>query len=824
MPEALPIDEVLPRLREALSTTNNVVLSAPPGAGKTTRVPPSLLDAPWLAGKSIIMLEPRRLAAQRAATYMASQLNETAGMTVGYRIRGESRVGQKTRVEVLTEGILTRRLQNEPELGEIGLVIFDEFHERSIHADLGLALTLDVQTHLRQDLRVLVMSATLDGCAVAQVLGDAPVVESAGRAHPVKTVYGDRPYNGSVEQETARAVSRALREGEGDVLVFLPGQREIRRVKELLGGLPPEVAVHSLFGEAPPGEQRSALATPPPGMRKVILSTSIAETSLTIDGVRIVIDAGLARSSRFDPRREMSGLVTTTVSRAAADQRRGRAGRQAPGICYRLWTEDQNAALPRYATPEILTADLTPLALELARWGAGDDQSLRFIDPPSPPRLKQARTILTNLGALDGRGILTPHGRAMSDLPAHPRLAHMIIRGKDKGIGSLACDVAALLEERDILRGGAQQEVDLASRIDALREGGEGDRVIRARVRAEANRLREIAGVREAEVDVSRAGILLALAYPERIARRRGTGYQTAGGTGAVLPGGSLLAREEFLALADVDGLLTNARIFLAAPLGEDDLFNTFGDRIVSEEQVYWSEADEAVVAREVMRLDALVLREGSVRPQGDAVRDAMVEGVRSLGLQALPWDRSSESIRGRSEWLRKRRLTGEGWPDLSDEHLHAALSDWLGPFLERMTRRPQLRVLDMTAVVKAMFTFAQIRELDRLAPETVAVPSGSHIRLDYTQGDQPVLAVRLQEMFGLSDTPTVALGKIPVQIHLLSPAHRPLAVTQDLRSFWMNAYTEVRKEMRGRYPKHVWPEDPMAEKPTRRTKKATKR
>jgi ATP-dependent helicase HrpB len=824
--DPLPIEESLPRILAELQGSRRVVLSAPPGAGKTTRVPLALLDAEWMAGKKLLMLEPRRLAARRAASYMAAQLGEKPGETVGYRIRGEAVAGRNTRIEVVTEGILTRLLQSAPDLPGVALVIFDEFHERSIHADLGLALALDVQDHLSEDLRILVMSATLDGVSLARVLGDVPVVVSGGRSHPVETHYLSFPHRGSIERETARIIRRALGETEGDILVFLPGVREIRRTGMMLdeGGLPGDVVAYTLFGEADPETQRVALGPVPPGKRKVLLSTSIAETSLTIDGVRVVVDSGFSRVPRFDPRRGMTGLETIPVSVASADQRRGRAGRQAPGTCYRLWTEEQHRGLAPFSTPEILVADIAPLALDIARWGGGD--GLRFIDPPPASHLSQARATLRLLGALDGRGALTSHGKAMADLPIHPRLAHMILRGKDMSLGSLSCEVGALLEERDILRGPVRNDVDIASRVQALRTGTGVGHALRDRVQAESRRLRQIiADAGGGRDDLSRLGLLVAFAYPERVARRRGESagrYRMVNGAGAVLPQGSLLGREEFLAVADVDGIGTEVRVFLAAPLDREDVAAAFQESIVEEDQVFWNQADESVVARQVRRLGAVIVGERAVVPRGEAVREAMVEGVRLMGLGALPWGK--ESVRSRSEWLRRSGLVPADWPDLSDANLLATLSGWLGPFLDGVVRRSHLGKLNMESVLRSLFSARQWNDLGRLAPETITVPTGSKIRLDYGAGDLPVLSVRLQEMFGQTDTPVVAGGRVRVLIHLLSPAGRALAVTQDLGSFWSNAYRDVRKEMRGRYPRHIWPEDPLGAKPTRRTKKSARR
>lgn len=827
MNTTLPIDPVLPRLLETFRTSQSVVLSAPPGAGKTTRVPLALLKVDWMAGKRLIMLEPRRLAAKRAAQFMSSQLGERVGATVGYRTRGDSRTSASTRIEVVTEGVLTRLLHEAPDLQGVALVIFDEFHERTIHADLGLALTLEVQESLRDDLRMLVMSATLDGLAVSRLLGDAPVIESPGKSFPVETRYLVFPRTGHIEPKVVEVVKRATEGEDGDVLVFLPGQREIRRVETILreADLPPDIFVHSLFGEASDEQQQAALSPAPRGRRKVILSTNIAETSLTIDGVRIVVDAGLARSSRFDPRRGMSGLVTLPVSRAAADQRRGRAGRQQPGVCYRIWTEQEHEHLQPYTVPEILVADLAPLALDLARWGAASTQGLRFLDPPPEAHLAQARRLLQSLGALDDSGAITPHGRSLAGLPVHPRLAHMIVRGKERGSGYLACEVAALLEERNILHGEKGTDIDFSSRLQALRSGKAVDRATHARILGEVQRLGKLADVKpQSERRNEDAGILLALAYPERVARRRettGRRYHTVGGTGAVLPEWSLLAREEFLAVADVDGVGTEARIFLAAPVQLPDILDVFGDRITSREEVLWDSRQQEVIARQVQQLDALILTERKMTPSGESARTAMLEGIREMGLQCLPWNKASESFRSRSEWLRIQGLAGEDWPDLSDEGLMKGLPEWLGPFLDDAFRKAHLDRLDLHSILRARFTHAQLRELDGHAPVELRVPTGSHITLDYPPSGPPVLAVKLQEMFGQTDTPTVAKGRVAVLIHLLSPAGRPLAVTQDLRSFWKNAYPEVRKDMRGRYPKHPWPEDPLTAHPTRRTRRA---
>jgi ATP-dependent helicase HrpB len=823
----LPVDDILDDLRGALRRSGAAVLSAPPGAGKTTRVPPALLDESWALGRKIIMLEPRRLAARRAADYMARQRGEEPGATIGYRIRGSVRSGARTRIEVVTEGILARMVQSDPLLEGVGCLIFDEFHERSIHADLGLALALDVRATVRDDLRIVVMSATLDGVAVAGLLGDVPVLESRGRAYPVELRYLNFPVEGPVEPRVAEVVARAMLQEEGDVLVFLPGLREIRRVAGLLeeAALTEAIDLHRLHGDAPYGEQQRALAPGREGRRKVILSTSLAETSLTIDGVRIVVDSGLARVSRFDPRRGMSALVTVTASRATADQRAGRAGRQAPGVCYRVWTEHEDR--PRYPVPEIAATDLAPLALDLARWGDAEGRRMRFLDPPPPAHLARARQLLADLGALDEAGRVTEHGAAMGRLPVHPRLAHMMVRAREMGLGALAADIAALLEERDSLRG--EERGDLRARLDALRSGADAaDRGLRARLLAESHRLRILLGLgKGSDEPVSRAGLLLALAYPDRIARIREPGshrYQTVSGTGAVLPPGSRLSGSPLLAIGEVDAAGSEARILLAAPLSVEELIQCSGDRIVEEEHTRWDASEEAVRAVRVRRLGLLELEERSIEPEPDARRRAMLEGVRQMGLESLPWTREQRSLLERSEWLRKRALTGPQWEDLSPERLLRELEAWLGPFLGEARRREHLGRINLTAALHLLLDHAQRRHIDRLAPTHLAVPTGSRIRLDYGGEGPPVLAVRLQEMFGQRETPRIADGKVAVLIHLLSPAGRPLAVTQDLGSFWKNVYPEVRKQMRGRYPKHRWPEHPLEAEPTRRTQGRRKR
>jgi ATP-dependent helicase HrpB len=821
----LPIDDVLPELRTAFGTNTKLVLSAAPGAGKTTRVPLALLDEPWLTDKKIIMLEPRRLAARRAAEFMSATLDEKVGTTVGYRIRGDATVSKSTRIEVVTEGILTRMLQQEPDLPEAGLLIFDEFHERSINADLGLALSLDVQQHLRSDLRILVMSATLDVDAVSRLMDNAPVITSEGRNFPIETIYSKFASEKSIEVRTAETILRALENHDGDILVFLPGRKEIRRVEESLYAkrLPEEVMVHSLFGDATYQQQAAALSPAPEGKRKVILSTSIAETSLTIDGVCIVIDAGLARTALFDPRRGMSGLITVPVSKAVADQRRGRAGRQQAGVCYRLWMENEHEALQDFPQPEIKVTDLAQLALDFALWGAPNGEHLRFLDPLPAPHLAQAKTLLRQLDAIDDTEKLTPHGKAMASLPIHPRIANMLLRGKELGAGTLACDIAALLEERSGTS--PNSDINLADQVYGFSHRKNSDSGGVERIAAQSRRLRKLLGVDASSSDKDlMTGILLALAYPERVARRRSqkdSRYLMAGGQTAILPANSLLAREEFLAVGEVDGANTEVRVYLAAPLERSQIETVFADDLKTDEEVFWNEKEQCVTARRVVKFGAVILSERIIEPDGEKISTAMMEGIRSMGIECLPWDKDSRALQNRIKWLRRHASTAT-LPDCSDDGLMQTLEQWLLPFLNNIWKKEQLKNLDLMMILQSYITQSSNHSIDKLAPSHLNLPSGSRVALDYS-GEQPVLAVRLQELFGQIETPTICNGSVKVLIHLLSPAHRPLAVTQDLHSFWTNTYPEIRTQMRARYPRHVWPDDPLTAKPTNKTKRFAK-
>ncbi len=836
----LPVRPVLTQLVEALETHGGAVLVAPPGAGKTTLVPLALLDRQELAGRKILVLEPRRLAARAAARRMADLLGEAdVGGTVGYRVRLDTRVSERTRIEVVTEGILTRMLQSDPALEEVGVVIFDEFHERSLHADLGLALALQSRTLLRPDLKLVVMSATLDPGPVADLLASArepaPVIESRGRMYPVETRFRSRPVTGWIEPPVADTIVDALAEEEGDVLVFLPGAAEIRRTAERLEDrLPRDTTVHKLFGALPRGEQDRAIRPSPPGRRKVVLATSIAETSLTIEGVRVVVDSGRMRIPKFDPGTGMTRLETVRVTRDSADQRRGRAGRTEPGVCYRLWTEGEDRGLVPARAPEIADADLAPLALELATWGA-DPDDLGWLTEPPEAALAQARELLYELDAVDEDGVVTDHGRAMAEVGAHPRLAHLLVRGREEGLGALAADLAALLNSRDILRGkGRAPDADLRLRVEALhraRTGGSRGGSIRHVLR-EADHWRRGDGSsvrartgsgdgRSGAGDVAAVGSLLSLAYPDRVGRRRDGErgrFVLRNGRGARLDDTQSLANHDWIVAADLDGRGRDGRIWRAAPVEQEEVERRFAHQIREEEEVTW-DADSGR-ARGFRRrcLGALILSESAIHsPSREALTSALLDGIRDAGLDALPWTKDTAQLRERLVFL--HRLEPDDWPDASDDALLDQLEDWLAPFLTDARSLDDLRRLDLEQILLTWVGWDRREALDRLAPTHLRVPSGSRIRLSYAKPEAPVLAVRLQEVFGLTETPRVGGGAVPLTLHLLSPARRPVQVTQDLSSFWESAYFEVRKDMRGRYPKHYWPEDPLEAEATRRTR-----
>ena len=913
MRSGLPIDEALPALTSALAANHSVVLQAPPGAGKSTVVPLALLEQPWMRGKRLLMLEPRRLAARAVAHRMAQTLEQSVGATVGYRMRMDTRVSRDTRIEVVTEGVLTRMLQTDPSLDGVAAVIFDEFHERSLQADLGLALTIDARNNLTPDLKLLVMSATLDGESVAKLLDDAPIVTAPGRMFAVESRFVGKgapllPPTSFVpgQQETpeglvARTVARALREEQGDILVFLPGAREIRRVQSLLesSGLESSVRVLPLFGELSGDDQDAALRPAAPGIRKVVLATNIAETSLTIQGVRIIVDSGLVRRSVFDPATGMSRLETQRISRASAEQRQGRAGRVEPGVCYRIWSEGAQRSLAPFTPPEIVEADLAPLALELAGWGARDASELRWLDTPPSAMLASARDLLVRLGALDASGRITQHGRQMARVSVHPRLAHMLLRS----IRSLplAADLAALLSERDLLRAaGGSRDADIRSRLELVRGEGFAQGVDRAGLqrarRAAKDLLQQVRSVvadnarpatqphnrtadRAADAAATTAGTLLAFAYPDRIARRRpgtdGARYTLANGRGAHFAEIQNLAKQDFIVAVDLDDRERDARILLAAPLTRDEIEEHLSDRLERGESVEWSSRDQAVLARRFLRLDAITLEEKPLQDVPvEAARMAMLVGIRELGIEALPWTRDARDLQARMEFVRRLEqgdrppaspsagtaannaapaasgatsgatsrsaagatsraasgaaphaatpLNDDPWPTVSDEALAATTDVWLAPWLDGVTRRDHLARLSLPEILRGLLPWDKQRQLDHLAPIHLQVPSGSNIRIDYLDESAPAVSVRLQEVFGLDATPRIGGGRVPITFKLLSPAQRPVQVTRDLASFWRGSYADVRKDMRGRYPKHYWPENPLEAEATRGARRRT--
>jgi ATP-dependent helicase HrpB len=833
---ALPVDEIIPQLRSALDQQGMAVLVAPPGAGKTTRVPLALLTETWLAGRSIVMLEPRRLAAINAARWMAATLGEEIGQTVGYTIRFDRRVSGRTRLEVVTEGILTRRLQSDPELAGVGLVIFDEFHERNLQADLGLALCLDIRNALRDDLRLLVMSATLDAEPVVQLLKGAPLIVSSGRSFPVACRYLGDDSGEDLPRKTAAGIRRALVEEEGDILAFLPGSAEIRRCQRLLeeGGAPAHIS--PLYGDLPFAEQERALQ--PGAQRRVVLATNIAETSLTIDGIRLVVDSGFERRSLFDPVAGMNRLVTRRISAASAEQRAGRAGRLAPGVCYRLWSQHSQQGLVPRGQPEIVTSDLSPLVLELARWGVRQPSDLPWLDPPPPSAVADAQRLLQLLGAFDSQGQLTPLGSSMAELPLHPRLARLVRAGEEEGMGGLACDLASILSERDLQRrraGTVQRSAsDLLDRLEILNRWRREKRcdegvdlaLLRQVERTAAHLRRLIAPGNDNSVPSSKlVSMLAARAYPDRIGRRRageGRRYLLSNGRGVELSSTSALYDEEFLVALAVEGRESgDGTIHLATAYDLESLRYQYGEQIIRQQRVEWLPSERRIVARQETRFGALLLDSQPLQLSADDFGAAVMDLLagNGPGVSILPWSAEAINLRQRVAFL-AQALPEEGWPDLSDAALSEQRQEWLAPWLSGIRSMAELGRLDTQRMLLTLLDRQQRRRLDEEAPQALQVPSGRRVPLSYEDDGRVVLAVKLQEMFGLAETPRLAHGRVPVTLHLLSPAGRPLQITQDLKTFWDQVYPQVKKELKGRYPKHPWPDDPWSAVPTKGTKR----
>ncbi|MCC5463830.1 ATP-dependent helicase HrpB [Pelosinus baikalensis] len=810
----LPIDEILSTLRQTICDSVNTVLVAPPGAGKTTRLPLALLGESWLTGKKILMLEPRRLAARAAARHMAVLLGEKVGETVGYRIRLDSCISSKTRIEVITEGILTRLLQNDPGLEDVGMVIFDEFHERSIHADLGLALCLQSQSVLREDLKILIMSATLDTAPSASLLGDAPVIISKGVSFPVTTHYIQRPITERIELAVVRKIQEAAIVEQGDILVFLPGAGEIHRVESQLLkiGMQKDAVITKLYGGLSQEEQDMAILPQALGKRKIVLATSIAQTSITLEGMRIVIDSGLMRIPRFSPRTGMMHLETVKVSRDVSDQRRGRAGRTEEGICYRLWTYEEELAHRDKSTPEIMEADLTSLVLELAAWGIQDPGELQWLDLPPEPAFLQARQLLFQLGALSCDGCITPHGQQLIKIGLHPRIAHMIFQGIRLGYGKLACEMAAVLSHRELFQG--LSDADLRLRIEMVRKGSYHS------IQTEIRYWKQVFAVTNGGIDSLEAcGLLLAFAYPERVGQGRGDGrFLLRNGHGAAFKEPQLLATEPYLVAAELGGdQQGEKRIFLAAPVHLNMIKEHFKEQISVQDRIAWDHEVKAVRARRVEKLDALLLESMPlVNCDSEELLFALLQGIKEEGLHLLPWTKSACQFRQRLMFMHE---IDPDWPNVSDDSLMTTLGEWLGSYLYGMSNCDHLQRLNLAAILGGMLSWEQGQKLNEWAPTHILVPSGQRIPIDYSDATVPVLAVRLQEMFGLKETPKIGQGKVAITLHLLSPAHRLVQVTKDIASFWENTYFQVKKDLMGRYPKHYWPDDPLKAMPTHRVR-----
>lgn len=820
LPE-LPVTKVLPQIDEALAVSMSAVLVAPPGAGKTTLVPLHLLQADWRKDAMIVLLEPRRLAARAAARRMAELLGEEVGETVGYRMRLESKTSAKTKILVVTEGVFARMILDDPSLDGVAAVLFDEFHERSLDADFGLALALDVQSALRDDLRIIVMSATLDGARVASLLGDAPIIESEGRAYPVELRYKERKPDERVEDAVARTVREVLASETGSVLAFLPGQGEIERtLRQLETRTPPDVILAPLYGTMDGRDQDRAIKPAPQGYRKVVLATSIAETSITIDGVRVVIDSGLARLPKFEPSTGLTRLETVRASRAAADQRAGRAGRTEPGIAIRLWHQGQTTSLPAFSPPEILEADLTGLVLDAAAWGVTDAATLSFLDRPPAPALKEARSLLQQLGALDATGRLTPVGDAMRSLALPARLAHMVVEAGKRGEAQRAAELAVLLTERGL--GGS--DIDLDMRISRFRND-RSDRARRAKnlARGIAARVKSVVKSAAKSAQLSPAhsstGRMLIDAFPDRVAKARGQSGQflLANGRGGEVDPAANLSRVAWIVVADMVGKAGRARITSAAEISEEAIRDALATQFESGRQIIYDPEKNALRAREALRIGAIALSEKWLAPPSGADADlAVIQAIRSHGLSILPWSKETQILRRRLGWLHGG--LGDPWPSMDDQSLIDRLEDWLLPFLTGEAQITRIPAHALKNGLMSLVPFDLHRSVDQLAPTHFKVPTGSNIPIRY-DADEPVIAVRVQELFGLSTHPSIADGKVPLLLELLSPAHRPIQITRDLPGFWKGTWASVRADMRGRYPKHVWPEDPANAQPTRRAK-----
>jgi ATP-dependent helicase HrpB len=836
----LPPTSLSEQVRAAFGSHHDCILQAAPGAGKSTILPLALLSESWVGNRKLLMLEPRRLAARAVARRMAQTLGEEVGATVGYRMRLDTRVSAATRIEVITEGVLGRLLQADPALEDVACVIFDEYHERSLNADLGLALCLNARRELAAGFRLLVMSATLEAERLSSFLQQAACLAIPGRSFPVQIRYLGRGApllpggTESPERLIVPAIERALGETDGDVLVFLPGAGEIRRAQSNLGqnSWAAALRVLPLYGDLSAAEQDQVLTAADGQARKIVLATNIAETSLTIPRISAVVDSGLARRSRFDPNSGMSRLEVMRISRASADQRAGRAGRTGPGVCYRLWSEGAQESLAPHTPPEISEADLADLALELADWGVSDAAQLDWLDPPPPAMLAQARALLQRLGALDTAGRITGAGREMARLPTHPRLAHMLLAARSSGALGLAAQLAALLSERDLLRRtGRDHDPDLRTRLEILRRESHAavvDRGARERVRRTAQQLERLAADRRAPVaraaDAS-PGVLLAQAFPDRIGQRRegdSGRFLLSNGRGAVFAGAQALARAEFIVAVELDDREREARIELACPLGREELLTTMSEQLRETRSVSWDPRSESVTARRRLELGALILEDRPLQQvPPETTIAAMLEGVRQMGLASLPWDAAVSNYRARIEFVRRLgRVNAEGWPASDDETLVAQLDSWLPMWLGGITRRDHLSRIPLQQALRERLSHAQRRELEQLAPAELIVPSGSHVPIDYVDESAPAVSVRLQEVFGLATTPRIGGGAVPITFKLLSPARRPVQVTRDLSGFWSSSYALVRKEMRGRYPRHNWPENPLEAAPTRGLKR----